>query len=97
MLLWNGRGELTEFTIGNLVVERRGERLTPPREAGLLAGTFRAELLEAGEITERPLFKHDLLDASRVWLVNSVHGWVEVQLQNAFRRSFGAAEAGAPP
>ncbi|ADI13644.1 aminodeoxychorismate synthase component I [Truepera radiovictrix] len=97
VLLWNGRGELTEFTIGNLVVERRGERLTPPREAGLLAGTFRAELLEAGEITERPLFKHDLLDASRVWLVNSVHGWVEVQLQNAFRRSFGAAEAGAPP
>jgi para-aminobenzoate synthetase/4-amino-4-deoxychorismate lyase len=78
VILWNGRGELTEFTIGNLVVELDGLRYTPPREAGLLAGTFRAELLEAGEITERPLFKHDLFNAARVWLINSVHGWVEV-------------------
>jgi para-aminobenzoate synthetase / 4-amino-4-deoxychorismate lyase len=40
VLLYNERGELTEFTIGNLVVEMDGELVTPPIECGLLAGTF---------------------------------------------------------
>ena len=40
-LLYNEHGELTEFTIGNLVVEMDGQFYTPPITCGLLAGTFR--------------------------------------------------------
>jgi para-aminobenzoate synthetase/4-amino-4-deoxychorismate lyase len=78
VLLWNEEGELTEFTNGNLVLELDDGRWTPPRECGLLAGTFRAGLLRRGEIGERVLKRADIRRASRCWLVNSVRGWVEV-------------------
>ena len=56
MLLWNEEGEATEFTIGNLVAELAGgERVTPPRDAGLLAGVYRAKLLAEGAVRERTL------------------------------------------
>jgi para-aminobenzoate synthetase/4-amino-4-deoxychorismate lyase len=80
VLLWNEAGELTEFTRGNLVVELDGIRWTPPREGGLLAGTFRAELLEHGEIRERVLRAEDLGCASGVWLINSLREWVPVSV-----------------
>jgi para-aminobenzoate synthetase/4-amino-4-deoxychorismate lyase len=80
VLLWNEEGELTEFTNGNVVVELGGKRWTPPRECGLLAGTFRAELLRGGEVAERVLTTDDLKRAARVWFVNGVRGWVEVSL-----------------
>lgn len=72
VLLWNENGELTEFTIGNVVVRLDGVDWTPPRECGLLAGTYRAELLERGEIRERRLRVADLERAEAVWLVNSL-------------------------
>ncbi len=78
VLLWNEEGELTEFTNGNVVVELDGRRWTPPRACGLLAGTFRASILRAGEVAERVLSKEDLARATRVWFVNGVRGWVEV-------------------
>jgi para-aminobenzoate synthetase/4-amino-4-deoxychorismate lyase len=80
VLLWNESGELMEFTIGNVVVELDGHRYTPPLSSGLLAGTFRAELLERGEIEERVVRVEEVQRATRVWLINSVRGWVEVQL-----------------
>ncbi len=80
VLLWNDRGELTEFTTGNLVVELDGQRWTPPSVCGLLAGTFRAELLDQGTIHERILPCSLLQHAPRIWLVNSVRTWVEVRL-----------------
>jgi para-aminobenzoate synthetase/4-amino-4-deoxychorismate lyase len=49
VLLTNERGDLTEFTIGNVVLELGGRLLTPPRGAGLLAGVFRDELLLGGQ------------------------------------------------
>jgi para-aminobenzoate synthetase/4-amino-4-deoxychorismate lyase len=79
VLLWNDDGELTEFTIGNFVVELDGARYTPLRDCGLLAGTFRAELLERGDISERVIRREDLARAKRVWLVNSVREWLEVR------------------
>lgn len=78
VLLWNEEGELTEFTNGNVVIELEGKRWTPPRECGLLGGTFRAALLRGGEVAERVLTKDDLARATRVWFVNGVRGWVEV-------------------
>ena len=80
VLLWNSRGEVTESTIGNVVVEIDGTRYTPPVASGLLAGTFRAEQLEAGTIYERVLTKTDVASASRLWIINSVREWVEVVL-----------------
>lgn len=75
-LLWNERGELTEFSIGNLVLEIDGSKWTPRVSAGLLPGVFREELLERGEVRERVLVEADLERASGVWLINSVREWV---------------------
>jgi para-aminobenzoate synthetase/4-amino-4-deoxychorismate lyase len=78
VLLWNDERVVTEFTIGNLVAEIDGERWTPDRRCGLLAGVFRGELLEAGEIRERVITLDDLARAKRLWLINSLREWVVV-------------------
>ncbi|MEM9464902.1 MAG: bifunctional anthranilate synthase component I family protein/class IV aminotransferase [Actinomycetota bacterium] len=80
VLLWNRLGELSESTVANLVIERDGDYLTPPDDAGLLPGTLRAELLDAGRIREHTITLDDLRSAERVWLINSVRGWVEVDV-----------------
>lgn len=80
VLLWNAESELTEFTTGNLVLELDRQRWTPPLDCGLLAGTLRAALLDEGLIAERVLHRADLLRATGIWLINSVRGWVPVQL-----------------
>jgi para-aminobenzoate synthetase/4-amino-4-deoxychorismate lyase len=80
VLLWNENGEITEFTNGNVVLEMGGRLCTPPVSCGLLAGTFRAELLERGEIVEERLTLTDLRRAERIWFINSVRGWVPVHL-----------------
>ena len=80
VLLWNERGEVTEGVTFNVVVELKGRRVTPPVSCGLLAGTFRGALLDAGEVTEQVVTTADLARASRVWLVNSVRGWVDAVL-----------------
>lgn len=79
-LLWNEKGELTEFTIGNLVLELDGKLVTPHLDSGLLAGVMRADLLETGRVEERVVYREDLERASAVWLVNSVRGWLELKL-----------------
>jgi para-aminobenzoate synthetase/4-amino-4-deoxychorismate lyase len=80
VLLYNERDEVTEFTRGNVVLQLGGERVTPPRECGLLAGVFRGELLQRGEITARVIHKKEIAHAERIWFVNSVREWVEVKL-----------------
>jgi para-aminobenzoate synthetase/4-amino-4-deoxychorismate lyase len=80
VILWNVRGELTEGTVGNLVLELDGRRVTPPIGCGLLPGVFRADLLAHGAIEERVLTADLLTRATRAWLVNSLRGWIEVDL-----------------
>jgi para-aminobenzoate synthetase/4-amino-4-deoxychorismate lyase len=80
VILWNPDGEVTEGTEANLVALLDGVKVTPPVECGLLPGTLRAELLEAGEILERRLTIADLRRAEAIWLVNSVRGWMDVKL-----------------
>lgn len=80
VILLNERGEVTESTRANAVVERAGLRFTPPVESGLLAGTFRAELLARGEIEEHVLTPHDLATADALFLINSVRKWMPARL-----------------
>jgi len=80
VLLWNEAGEATEFTIGNLVAEIGGVLWTPPIDCGLLPGTLRAELLEQGIVQERRLLLDEVRSAPRLWLINSVRGWIPVRL-----------------
>jgi para-aminobenzoate synthetase/4-amino-4-deoxychorismate lyase len=80
VVLWNERGEVTETTIANLVVELDGERVTPPVECGLLAGVFRSHLIDQGLVRERRLALDELRRASRIWVVNSVRRWRDAVL-----------------
>ena len=80
VLLWNPAGELTESTIANIVVERNGELLTPPVRCGLLPGTYRAELLEQGNIREAILPVSELSPSDKIHLINSVRKWREAIL-----------------
>jgi para-aminobenzoate synthetase/4-amino-4-deoxychorismate lyase len=80
VILVNRRGELTETTIGNLVLELDGRRLTPALECGLLPGIYRQELLAAGQIAEAIVRPDDLKRATRAWMVNSLRGWVDCEL-----------------
>ena len=96
VLLWNEARELTEFTIGNVVVQLAGVQWTPPVACGLLAGTYRAELLEAGIVRERRIGIEDLERAEALWLVNSLRERVPVALvPNAAPPE--AAPPAAPP
>jgi para-aminobenzoate synthetase / 4-amino-4-deoxychorismate lyase len=80
VLLWNEDKELTEFTNGNIVLEIDGSLWTPPVTSGLLAGTFRDSLIKSGEIVERNLTLSDLKIATKIWFINSVRKWREVNL-----------------
>lgn len=83
VILWNRRGELTETCIANLVLEFDGRLVTPHRQSGLLAGTLREELLERGQVTEMVLMLDDLRNADRVFTINSVRGWDEIEIRSA--------------
>lgn len=80
VILWNCRGEVTESTIANVVVESEGKCWTPPRTAGLLAGTLREELIARGELFERTITKDELAAVGSFSLINSVRGWMPARL-----------------
>ncbi|HEX9388638.1 MAG TPA: aminodeoxychorismate synthase component I [Anaerolineales bacterium] len=81
VLLYNELGELTEFTIGNLIVKLNGQLLTPPISCGVLAGTFRAYLIETGQLLERTITIDQLKSCTKVFRVNSIRQWQRVQIQ----------------
>ena len=74
VILWNERGEITELSTSNLVLELDGQLVTPPVSSGLLAGTLRAEMLAAGQIVERVVTLDDLNRVTGLWAINSVRG-----------------------
>jgi para-aminobenzoate synthetase/4-amino-4-deoxychorismate lyase len=74
VLLWNPKGELTESSIANVLVEIDGVWFTPPLSCGLLGGVYRAELLARGTIREHPILVSELTPTSRIRLINSVRG-----------------------
>nr|WP_320049887.1 aminodeoxychorismate synthase component I [uncultured Desulfuromonas sp.] len=74
ILMYNERGEVTETTTANIVINRGGRWLTPPENCGLLPGTMRRYLLDHGRIEEQILSVEDLYDAD-IYLINSLRGW----------------------
>jgi para-aminobenzoate synthetase/4-amino-4-deoxychorismate lyase len=73
-ILINSDNQLTETTIGNLLYRLDGALYTPPVHCGLLAGCYRAQLLEQGTIRERVLALEEI-DKVEEWLrTNSVRG-----------------------
>ncbi len=80
VLLWNERGEITETSIANIVVDIGGRLYTPPVECGLLPGTFRAMLLEDGIISERVILLSELAGCRHIYLINSVRKWQAAEL-----------------
>jgi para-aminobenzoate synthetase/4-amino-4-deoxychorismate lyase len=75
VLLVNDRGEVTESTTANVAVNLAGTWVTPPVDAGLLAGTYRAVLLREGRLRERPVMVDELTSAAEIALLSSVRGW----------------------
>ncbi len=72
----NYLGQVTEGTVSNVFMVRRGCILTPPPESGLLVGITRLKVMdlarEAGlRVNEQVLYKKDFADAEEVFYTNS--------------------------
>lgn len=82
VLFTNERGELTEGSFTNILIEKDGVYYTPPTECGLLRGIYRQKLLEGDALTvkEKVIYPNDLKDADQLYLCNSVRGLVPVHL-----------------
>jgi para-aminobenzoate synthetase/4-amino-4-deoxychorismate lyase len=57
-----------------------GKYYTPPISCGVLAGTFRAHLLETGQVDERVIKLEELKECSQIFFVNSVRKWQRVEI-----------------
>lgn len=75
-LMLNHNGEVAECTGDNIFVVRRGELMTPPKEAGILEGVTRAAVIELARqaqfpVQETPLTKHDIYIADECFLTGT--------------------------
>ena len=80
VILYNEFGEVTETCLANIAILREGRLLTPPVRCGLLGGTFRAYLMDRGELEECVLLRADVENAEKVMILNSVRKWRQGQL-----------------
>jgi para-aminobenzoate synthetase / 4-amino-4-deoxychorismate lyase len=76
VVFFNERGEVTESTNANVVLSADDQMWTPPIDSGLLAGTFREQLLREGVIKERVITVGELVKAREFFLINSVQKWM---------------------
>lgn len=76
-LFFNEKDELTEGARSNVVLQINGKLYTPPVCCGLLNGIYKQQMKN---VTEKILYKSDLLNAEKIFCVNSVRGMVEVEL-----------------
>jgi len=93
----NFRGELAECTQSNLFIVKNGAALTPPIDAGLLAGITRAFLFEVGSdagipVREAVLGDDDLFDADESFLTSTTREVVPIVKVDD--RTIGAGKPG---
>lgn len=84
VLLYDINEKILEFDIGNVVVEFKGQYITPKYEGDFLRGCMRQALLdgqkiEVGRLTLSSL-KQFLNQGGKLWMINSLRGWVPVKL-----------------
>jgi branched-chain amino acid aminotransferase len=82
-MMRNYRGELAECSTANIFVVKGGAALTPPLDAGLLAGITRAFLFEVGAelkipVREQILKDPDLLGADEAFLTSTTREIVPI-------------------
>jgi branched-chain amino acid aminotransferase len=75
-LLKNHRGEIAECSQSNVFIVRNGAALTPPLDAGLLAGITREFVFEVGReagipVSESPLREADILGADEMFITGT--------------------------
>jgi branched-chain amino acid aminotransferase len=93
----NYRGELAECTTANLFVVKNGEALTPPLDAGLLAGITREYLFEVGKdvgiaVREQSLRDADLFGADEAFLTSTTRELVPIV--HVDKRTIGDGQPG---
>jgi len=81
VILWNEKGEVTEFCAANIIVDLDGQMLTPSVNCGLLPGTYRDWLLKKGEIKEQVIKIDMLRQCRRIYLCNSVRKMRAVRIE----------------
>lgn len=82
-LMRNYRGEFVECSQSNFFLVREGVVLTPPLEAGLLAGVTRGFVFQLGKecgvpVREVHIYERDLVTASEAFVTNSTKEIVPV-------------------
>jgi branched-chain amino acid aminotransferase len=75
-LMLNHKGEVAECTGDNIFLVRKGGLLTPPNDAGILAGITRGAVIELAReagipVAEIPLTRHDVYVADECFLTGS--------------------------
>ena len=80
VIFLNGKNEVTEGAISNIIIEKGGTFYTPPVTSGLLPGIMRHYLLKNRLIQEKKIYPEDLFLAKRILLCNSVRGLTHVRL-----------------
>ena len=74
----NEKDEITEGARSNIVISKDGKLYTPPISSGLLNGTYRQKIIH--KLNEKTLYKSDIINADKIYCINSVRGIVEVKL-----------------
>jgi branched-chain amino acid aminotransferase len=82
-IMRNYRGELAECTTANLFIVKDGAALTPPIDAGLLAGITREFVFEVGQdvgvpVREQVLRDADLFEADEAFLTSTTREIVPI-------------------
>ncbi len=80
VLLYNERGELTEFCRGNLLIRLDGTLITPGPESGCLQGITVAGMVLRGHAAYGAPTIVDIARADEIWLVNSVVGLIRARI-----------------
>jgi para-aminobenzoate synthetase/4-amino-4-deoxychorismate lyase len=81
VIFLNIKGEVTEGSISNIIIEVNNKYYTPPVSCGLLPGIFRDFFIKRYKASEKRLFLEDLVRADKIFLCNSVRGMVEVRIK----------------
>lgn len=96
-IMLNHKGEVAECTGDNIFIIKRGELLTPPKDAGILEGITRNAILELAQslgipALEHTLTRHDLFVADECFLTGSAAEVIPVvSIDN---RSIGHGQVG---